>query len=203
MRYYVYILLDGEEPFYVGKGSGTRMYDHFRKAKRTKQRSPVLDKIRSMILGNREITYLKKFESNLEVEALGEEIKLISELGRRDLKTGPLLNLTDGGEGVTNYSWTDSHRANLSQAVKLAVEEGRHSPGRFSRSENYKKVMSQSLKEYWQTEEGLKQKQKLADEKKAKLINGKRILSDETRKRLSEAAKRNNALRKKRNIESR
>lgn len=41
------------------------------------------------------------FESFDEKEALQEEIRLIDHYGRRDLDKGPLLNLTNGGEGAS------------------------------------------------------------------------------------------------------
>jgi hypothetical protein len=44
------------------------------------------------------------FETNNQTEAFYWERRFIHGLGRRDLGTGPLVNLTDGGEGTTNPS---------------------------------------------------------------------------------------------------
>lgn len=195
MKYYVYLLIDGDIPFYVGKGCGNRMYTHFRNSIKTKIKSPVLDKIRSMIDKNNDIIYIKIFESNDEIETLSKEILTIKDIGRRDIKTGPLLNLTDGGEGVINYIYTDSHKENLSKSIKKAIEEGRFHPGINNKGRegvqhtlDYKLNMSEKLKEYWESEKGQIQKVEYSEFGKSKLVNNKRVLSDEARKKISDAA---------------
>jgi len=51
------------------------------------------------------------------------EIFLIKEYGRLDLKTGNLVNMTDGGEGVTNLSYESRKKISESQlGVKLSKE---------------------------------------------------------------------------------
>lgn len=101
-QYYVYHLinsLDGQ-PFYIGKGTGSRMYQHLREAERTTYtHRPVHNKIRSIISKGGEVQY-KKFECQTEDEAFIEEKRYIALFGRRDLGLGPLMNLSDGGEGA-------------------------------------------------------------------------------------------------------
>jgi len=113
MKYYVYILSYNEIPFYVGKGSGSRMYSHVQTAKRNKSKHPVLSKIRKILANNENVEYSKIFFTDNAVEAYSKEIETIKSIGRRNLHEGPLLNLTDGGEGVINYVWIDSHRKKI------------------------------------------------------------------------------------------
>jgi hypothetical protein len=58
-------------------------------------------------------------------DAVSHEIRLISEIGRKDLGLGPLLNLTDGGEGNVGAKCSEEHRRKVSEAHKglLASEE--------------------------------------------------------------------------------
>jgi hypothetical protein len=82
--YYTYAFLrEDKTPYYIGKGRGNRAYDKRRRIKPPEDTSRIL--------------LLKK---NLtEAEAFKHEVYMIFVLGRKDLGTGILRNLTDGGEG--------------------------------------------------------------------------------------------------------
>lgn len=54
-------------------------------------------------------------------EACLKEIELISILGRRDIKTGTLVNLTNGGEGTIGRVFSSSHKEKLKQAFKKST----------------------------------------------------------------------------------
>lgn len=58
-------------------------------------------------------------QENISIEYAKElEILLIEEYGRRDLNTGTLVNLTDGGEGTMGYKFimSDEHKANIGKS---------------------------------------------------------------------------------------
>lgn len=99
--FYVYQYMDKnkKEPFYVGKGTGYRKSDHIREARKVVKRI-LCDKIR--ILGFEKGVDICVVDENLtEWEAFQKESRLIEKIGRLDLGTGPLLNQSFGGEGIS------------------------------------------------------------------------------------------------------
>jgi hypothetical protein len=119
-QYYVYAYLDprkpgnfqyGEwqfdaEPLYIGYGKGDRKEFHLREAnyhscntnphKKRRIQAILRDNLKPIII---------VCKDNIEIEeARSLERFLIRLIGRDDLSTGPLLNLTDGGEGLYNPS---------------------------------------------------------------------------------------------------
>jgi len=128
-KYYVYVYLDPRkkgdfiyglykfdyEPFYIGKGSKERCNDHIFDCK-LKTFSFKNNKIKKILsLGFKPII-LKVSENLFEIDAFELERKLISIIGRHDLKKGPLTNLTDGGEGFSGLIKSDLHRQRLSNS---------------------------------------------------------------------------------------
>lgn len=115
LHFYVYAYLrkDGT-PYYIGKGSGNRAYKH----SNTDKIHPPID------VSN--IVFLK--ENISETEAFAYEKQMISHYGRKDLGTGILRNMTNGGEGTAGYKHTSEFRKRISSAQK-GNTNGAHSKG--------------------------------------------------------------------------
>jgi len=87
-------------PFYVGKGKSDRKSAHLRNARKGDSDTRLQTKIRE--LGFEKGVEIVVVKGNLtEWGALRYECQLIEEIGRVDLGTGPLLNRTSGGEGIS------------------------------------------------------------------------------------------------------
>lgn len=118
MKFYVYILYNklNLEPFYVGKGSGMRIYRHYVGAY-TKSKNHLHHKIAKITReGNAPTQVLYWCES--EEEAFFYETELIAHFGRKDLKKGPLLNRTDGGDGMSGHILSAETKAKMSASKK-------------------------------------------------------------------------------------
>jgi hypothetical protein len=119
--FYVYLLLDPRRdylPFYVGKGKGDRANHHLKyesHAKTNTFKKSVIQKIRR---DGKEPKVMIWSDALSETQAFDMEKSLIERFGRRDLKTGILTNLSDGGYGNAGRKFTEEHRRKLSEAAK-------------------------------------------------------------------------------------
>ena len=102
-------------PFYVGKGKDRRYYIEGHLYKDAANRL-LKNKIRKVGVENVQIYFLHK--DLTEKEALQQERYWIKYYGRRDLGTGTLCNLTDGGEGTSGHIHTNEAKQKMSEAVK-------------------------------------------------------------------------------------
>lgn len=124
-RYYVYALWRSDRseptPFYVGKGKGERVVSHLNPCRVGE--SPVKDRIFAKLARKGIEPLFCILASGLsEAAAHTEEMRLIRLLGRIDRRTGPLSNLTDGGEGMSGHRGLRGAENPSSRAV---IAEGR------------------------------------------------------------------------------
>jgi len=111
--FYVYVYRDPRplklnRPVYVGKGTGDRDLSHWSRGSHNK---PFQDFISHLKTRGLVAICERVFETENEEEAFAKEIELIALYGRRNLGTGTLFNLTDGGEGGSGTVRTAEHRA--------------------------------------------------------------------------------------------
>ena len=109
-EFYVYMYLreDGT-PYYVGKGKDKRAY-----TKRRRLKVPSKDRI------------VFPYTNLTEEESFQKEIELIAKYGRKDIGTGILRNLTDGGEGVSGVVISEESRKKISDYHKGKLKSNYH-----------------------------------------------------------------------------
>ena len=174
MHYYTYAYLrEDKTPYYIGKGKGKRIYSTNRIIKPPKDKSRVI--------------YLK--QNLTEEEAFRHEIYMIAVFGRKDLGTGILYNLTDGGDGASGLSHSEESKIKMSGAKK----------GKSQSEETRRKMSEAKIGEnhpnYGKTH---------SEETIKKMSEAHKNITEETRKKLSEASKGNtNMLGKTHSEESR
>ncbi len=169
-QYYVYVYLDPRkkgnyeykwfnfdyEPFYIGKGKGKRSVQHLKnydlkncgnKHKTNKIKKLLNEGLQPLILNIRNnLTH----SSSCRLEKL-----LIKTIGRYDLKKGPLVNMTDGGEGTYNRKCSDYTKNIMSNKMK----------GKIAWNKGLTKETDNRVKEYADKNIG----NKYSDDSKAKM----------------------------------
>jgi len=237
--FYVYILLDprkpgfykygdfvfDHEPFYVGKGRGNRYKEHLGYLSQSSYNSFIANKIRKIFKECNTIYISNKiFENLFEEVAFEVEKFLIRQIGRFDLKRGPLCNLTDGGEGMSGHVCSKETRIKLSNCFKgtkhpmfnkhhredsknkmsigntgrVFSEEHRKKISLANRgkirSEDCKKRLSEINKGNKRSEET---KKKMREQRiGCKNPNFGKVTSEETKRKISESLKRRNSIKR-------
>lgn len=124
-KYYLYrhVRLDSNIPFYIGIGKKQKKFsatieNEYKRAfskKRTSYWNKIVNKSKyrvDIVLESCDLNFIKK-----------KEFEFISLYGRRDLGSGSLCNLTDGGEGCFNRISTPERNRKISEALKLRVRK--------------------------------------------------------------------------------
>lgn len=126
--YYVYVYLDPRkpgvfkydefefefEPFYVGKGTKSRLLRHLKNEKTNPIKVNKIRKIKSLGL---EPIIIKIKDNISNEESLEVEVRLIKSIGRSCKKEGPLTNYTEGGETYIGYKHQEDYIESLYRPV--------------------------------------------------------------------------------------
>jgi uncharacterized protein len=120
LGYYVYLLIDPESNavFYVGKGTGNRIFAHVNQAIESPEVSDKLEKIREIQSKGLEIKYLIQRHGLTEKEAFEVEASLIDYIGLTEL-----VNIVDGQKSRLRGKMTIPEIIALYDAEKIEIKE--------------------------------------------------------------------------------
>jgi hypothetical protein len=157
MEYYAYCYRDpsrldicGEpERIYVGKGKGRRVKAHLGRS----DKHPFTERLKKMRQNGVEpiIEFLCQGVDD-ELACL-VEMEAINKYGRKDLKLGPLLNLTNGGEGEGGWVLTPARKENMAKAYEASKEKRLNRLAEARAKPQYKANQSKAQTTRWNNEE--------------------------------------------------
>lgn len=105
---YAYLRKSNGTPYYIGKGKGRRAFVRHKGVSTPKDKSKII--------------FLK--QNITEEEAIRHEIYMIAVFGRKDIKTGILLNRTNGGEGISGHTKTEKQMEASRKNGRALYEKG-------------------------------------------------------------------------------
>lgn len=116
-KYYVYshIRLDTGDIFYIGKGCNNRAWHKYNRGNHWDN------------IVNKAGYVVKMVKDNMtEGDSIELEIELISRYGRKDLGLGCLINLTNGGDGLSGHARSLDTKRKMSIAQKGIPKTEKH-----------------------------------------------------------------------------
>lgn len=190
---YAYLREDGT-PYYIGKGKNNRIFNRDKK-----DIKPPREKSRVIIL-----------KKNLtEEEAFKHEIYMISVFGRKDLGTGILRNMTNGGEGSSGRILSEETKLKISNSkkgiplpekvrkkmIELKRNVSQETREKLSVASKGRKHSEETIKKFKQSRGGKNHPnygKVLTEEIKTKISNSKKgkSLSEETKKKISDSLRK-------------
>jgi len=182
-KYYIYFHINPvtKEVFYIGKGYGNRAYF---KRRRNKFWNNIINKY-----GDPIIIIVKKNIS--EKYAFILEKTYIKLFGRRNLNEGMLVNLTDGGEGLSGFK----HSCESKKLISESKKENTYNLGKKHTEESKKKMSKSSIGKnlgntnalgYKHSEEA---KDKISEVHKGNIYMLDKKHSEETKEKISNSGK--------------
>jgi hypothetical protein len=171
-RFYTYAYLrEDRTPYYIGKGTGKRIYSRIKNINLPKDKSRII--------------FLK--QNLTEQEAFKHEIYMIAVFGRKDLETGILRNRTDGGEGASGYRHNENAKKKMSERMR-----GNKITLGFKCSEETKRKMSERMIGNNRSKGNIMSKER-KEEMSQRMKGNKNTLgfkhSEETKRKMSEIRK--------------
>ena len=200
-RYYAYVYkYPNGTPFYFGKGTGKRILKHLWDAKAGRNLHSFNIRVIRKLLENNEHPIIEKIIDNIDQEfAVLIEQEAIQKYGRRDIKTGILVNMTSGGDGAINLSdetkkrmykpKTEEERKKQSLRMK-----GKNNPfyGKKHTKESIDKIIAANIGKKVIHSEETKQKLSKTHQGQLNPFFGKKHTL-ETIQKITESSKRNSA----------
>jgi hypothetical protein len=155
--YYVYAYFEPgcEKPFYIGKGSGQRAYQHRCRCRVSKQRTHFYNKLRSLLQEGIEPQIVLLQEDITEPEAFELERWLIK-FFKRCSEGGCLCNHTTGGEGGAGYkrrtpvTQRERHNRSMAQRGKKFTVQHRKNISKARQGLRRSQSAHQKQKKTWQ-----------------------------------------------------
>ena len=185
---YRHIRLDKNEPFYIGIGSNE--LNNYKRAYWTYERNEIWNRIVAKTDYEVEII----LDDLTWLEACEKEKEFIKLYGRKNIKSGTLANMTDGGDGVFGMKHSTETKEKIGSVSrgKILSEETRYKmsiakKGRIV-SEETKIKMSQVQKGKTHSEETKNKMRlsKLGKKQTPKQIESHKILSELRKKKVSQ-----------------
>lgn len=199
------------EPFYIGKGKDDRINYHLKCKGKNKHLN---NKIKQIIFNNLIPIIIKIYDNLEEEKSYEEEGRIISLIGRRIISTGSLVNLHEGGRGKIGFSQEAKDKVGVANSNRKMPEEEKHRRSIFYTGsgnpmfgKNHSNIAKDKIakahrgtfEKRFGKEKANEIKNKLSKKRKGKSFHSEnqikilknymktRIISDETKKKYSEA----------------
>jgi hypothetical protein len=185
-KYYSYVLIRNDgEPYYVGVGKGTRVFNHTRRCELEGGSNRLKNNVTLKELKNfGSINYAILGVNGSRKYCLDLEVKFILKYGLKVDGSGTLTNLTKGGEGCRGYIQSEKTKSLKSKLGLLRADEFRSYANKQWQSydeEQYKirraHFMSVRLNEVARSKIAIKSKEMWSDPEYKKRLSEKQRVS--------------------------